>query len=1127
MAINWTKSQEDAIKHTKSSLLVSASAGSGKTTVMVEKILRYLQEGHDITRLVVITFTEASATDLKDSISRKLADVIRVSAPNSKETEHLKKQLDNLPFSYIGTIDSFCATIYKKYFEKIGVDPTYLILEESEEKAMKNQAFNSVLEEYLDSGDVVFKELAEKLKSGRSYEKMSKLVIDMLGFLAVQENPDAFLDKVINATNTKFGEDAVHDYLIAYFKKLAKKSKAKLMHAFQVSKELGENKFEQVRVDMFNALEGIEKASTLVEIGIIARENANIKNGAFKGKDVHKEATQLTASAYAIYEKLVSTLEKVLQDVDTLEERENSARVLSAKFAEFLSAVKKRYEGEKAHENRADFSDIEHCALKIVSIAEIAQEIADSIDHIYIDEYQDTNRLQEAIFAKIERKNMFLVGDIKQSIYGFRFAEPTIFSSKLDKFAENSEEGANIPFNENFRTETKVVKFINAVFNSLMTKDFGGVNYAKDAQLVPDTSITADDNVPPVEVVVFADEQAEQVEYPEVYSVKDAVLKTQSRSQEGIYIANRIKDVVGKFKIYDRKLDGIDKMRPIRYSDIAVLVRKRKNAAPIIKEFDRMDVPYTAASFDGDFDMTDVDAITAFLRVIDNHKNDMPLIKSLLTNIGNLSEDELLIIRQENPEEKYFYQAVEKCTHPLIRVKLDEYFEKVERYRKLAKAVDVAELFTSIAVELGVDAVAISDREEGRIESFNAYVSFLRGKEFAKDVASYLAYRDANTELTIKRPSAGSNAVRFITIHGSKGLEFPIVFVAGLGERPKGGNAYGNGASIDEEFGLGMDSFEDENQKSSTSLTTFATKIKKERKELEEEVRMLYVAFTRAKSHLILTGKESKERKEAFEDTDVAMQWLQMIGEKNAVVRDAIKQVSEVTELDVDVELKEYHARLLDGQTSLAFKYAHKEATTLSNKYSVTALNEAHDNIAEESTKTTVIVNENERSSTHSPEMGTLYHAIMENIDFNLTQKEEIERAIDGMIADGILDGEMPIDRSVIVRAIKNPLFDVARRGACYREQPFIMNLSANEILKNVETADKVLVQGIIDLLVKDEDGEYVLIDYKYTGASEREVRERYSEQIELYTLAIEKTVGKKPVRRAIYVLGRDSIVEF
>ena len=1127
MGINWTKSQESAIKHTKTSLLVSASAGSGKTTVMVEKILRYLQDGGDITRLVVITFTEASATDLRDSITRKLGDVIRVENPNSKGVEHLKKQLDNIPFSYIGTIDAFCATIYKKYFEKVGGDPTYLILENSEEKAMKSQAFTATLEEYLTGGDVVFKELAEKMKSGRNYEKMCKLTIGMLDFLAVQENPDEFLARAIDATNTKFGEDAVTNYLIAHFKKLAMKSRAKLIEAMGVAKALGEVKFEGLRNNMLNALNGIEKATTLVEMGKIAIANANIKSGALKGKDAHKEATQLTGMAYTLYEKLIISLIKAIQDPDTLEEREKKARVLSAKFAEFLRAVKKRYEINKARDNRADFSDIEHYALKIVSIKEIAEEIADGIDHIYIDEYQDTNRLQEAIFARIERKNMFLVGDIKQSIYGFRFAEPAIFSDKLDRFIANSEEGTNIPFNENFRTETKVVNFINAVFDKLMTKDFGGVNYEQDAELVPDTSIMADDSVPPVEIAVFTSEARDIPDYPEIYSVKNAVVKTESRSEEGIYVANKIKELVGRCKIYDRKLDGIDKMRTIRYSDIAVLVRKRKSAMPIIKEFDRMGIPYTAASFEGDFDMTDVDAVTAFLRVVDNHKNDMPLISSLLTNIGGLSEEELLIIRQENANEEYFYQAVEKCSNPIIREKLDAYFGKVEKYRKLAKAVDVSELFTRIAVELGVDAVAISDKEAGRIESFNSYVSFLRGKEFAKDVASYIAYRDAKTELTIKRPSAGSNAVRFVTIHGSKGLEYPIVFVSGLGESTRGDNR-GKGASIDEEFGLGTDSFEEESQKTGESLVTYATKIKKSRKELEEEVRMLYVAFTRAKSHLIITGSGSEEIKcDAFEDTDVVMKWLQLIGEKSATVKNVIKYLSGADELDVDVEPTKYHARLTNNNVDVDFSYVRKEATALSNKYSVTALNVGHADINGESQKVGVIFNENENSRTHSPEMGTLYHAIMENIDFNIGSKEEIESFIDELIADGVIDGEMPIDKGVIVSAIKNPLFDVARRGTCYREQPFIMNLPANVVLKGVTTDDKVLVQGIIDLLVKDENGEYVLIDYKYTGASEREVRERYSEQINLYTLAIEKTVGKKPVRRAIYVFGRDSAVEF
>lgn len=1108
--LNWKASGQDkALEFIDKNILVSASAGSGKTTVMVEKIFRYLKTG-SITRLIVITFTRASAADMKEKLTQKLSTAIRKGDENA---EHYKKQLRALPMAYIGTIDSICQEIYKRWFEDIGGNPDFSVLDETEADALRAQAIRSVVEELIANEDADFRDLEEKYSKKRGLDPLYKATEKIMRFADTQEDYMGFLDIAERMADTPFEDSPALSWLAGYYRKRLATYRKYAEEFLGAVKKRGLVKLEAVVATTEDYISTLVHSEDMPLFYRVAEPFSVRKPTCSK-----KEAPEVIASYDEFgaflkeFKELLKEMREVAGDFDVTVERDNQSKRTAKKLIAFVKMCSARYAELKKDEGKVDFADLERNALAIVKNDERAKELAEGTDYIFLDEYQDTNRLQEAIISRIERGNLFMVGDVKQAIYGFRSAEADIFLERYRNY-KDGEAGKNIPLNTNFRSEQRILSFIDAVFSNVMTYDFGGIDYLHDSLFgkagIP---FKVTDNAPATEIALFTGCMQEKVEYPQVYSVKYGATKVKQENPECRYIASKISEMVGKRTLYDRKTGTA---RPIAYSDIAILVRQRTGADELLRALEEYGIPYDGSDMNVVGETRDISAIDALLRVIDNSEQDYALTTAMLSYFGGFDEAELVEIRSAVPSEDFFYKAV-RAYEGRLKPKIDAFYAFVEKYVRLAPLCDVATLIRRIGGESGFISYLFSGGEYDRIEIFNSYVKFLEDKTYAKNVADYLAYKSDNPELSVPRMSGAQDKVSVITMHKSKGLEFPVVFMAGCARRMRGVSSFDN-VSTDSQLGIAIDYFDEDENASGKSFTRVAFDKRADVKCRLEEARIMYVAMTRAKYYLYITGFEKKSELKAITDPADAesyMDWLRLSADNSKEVKEAFVYNPWI----IPAPMAQKESAVLPNVPKCEIEYLdyeYKESATLGTKYSVTALN-----ASEEREQNEYI----ESLGAQDTQKGIAYHKVMELIDFDLRTVDEVRAFVTKLEKEGVIP-KNEVSPETVAKALRHPIFELARKSRCLREQEFIYYAPASEVLEEYETQDRTLVQGVMDLVI--EGDRTVLVDYKVSGSPVPALRARYRTQIDLYAKAYEAITGKAPDVKAVFVLNRAEYIEF
>lgn len=1094
--IRWTDDQRKALE-TEGSLLVSASAGSGKTTVMMERVLRYLTEGGDVSRLVVITFTKAAAAELKEKLTEKIAKALRQGTPHAG---HLKEQLKKIPLAHIQTIDSFCSDIYRTYFEDIGRSPVFRVMEEGEGQAAFRRSLDETLAAYLAEEKAEFVQLATAFTERRTLDPLREAVTELHRNVSAMTDPDAFFD-----TAAEKGEDAA-GYLLSDFRRqgarlerererlLARTRHARLTKWESDLETLGE--YTRVASALTTPAEAARQAAAILPIGAAPRLGNAEKTP--EGLALHETLRRFRARVKAYIEGFTETFG--LYSEERVARERNAVSVL----IEVTRAARARYAQRKEEEGVVDFSDLEQFALKILSDPVRAAEVREGIDGIFLDEYQDTNPLQEAIVRCIGSGNVFMVGDVKQAIYGFRYADPDLFLARKEEF-DRTDHGSNVPLNDNFRSDGRILRFVNAVFAEVMTSDFGGIDYRAEAMLKPELEYPVVNDLPAVEAVWFERSAEEEVGAapPEIYSVSRAEPAEEAENPEGVFVAERIASIVGKVPIYD---PVTKETRLARYGDIAVLMRN-KDGKGFFSAFERRKIPYAAGDFRGEATYDDEELLVNFLRVLDNFDNDIPLVAVMNSPIGGFDATDLVRYRPGIKEETFacnVRRAAERGDE-----KAAAWLATVERYRKEAARKEVAEILSEILEESGLDGILIAAGNR-RIEAVNVMIQSLRGKEYGRTVAAYLAYRktEGGTPSVLQREG---DVVRFYSIHKSKGLEFPVVFLC---KAHLGCGRNGDGTKkvlVDRDFGIAV-RLKDEDRAWSKSLTVHAFRRKAELRDKEELARLYYVAMTRARGHLFISGAKGRDEPVAIaEDGKSLVDWIDFAAELNPEVGLCMREGGLPAPLPASTEVA---VRMPLGRPiALPEPYAY-HAEGLANKYGVTALAKRTEDEAE-----TPYIPSLDAQTTQE---GTAYHRIMELIDFDATELGEIEAAINDAYRLGEIDASVRRpDAAVLQKALRHPLLQTP--GVKRRELPFMMYLPAREVTDTACT-DPILVQGVIDLLIEGE--ETVLVDYKFSGASEDALIKRYRKQMELYAKAVETGLGKRPDRKVLFVVNRALALE-
>lgn len=1186
MADKFTPEQRRAVTETEGNMLVSASAGSGKTYVMIERLIGIVLDGKaKVSEILAVTFTEAAAAEMK----QKLVSALRKRLIDGGDNSAVRAALDEVPSASISTIHKFCADLLRSYFYEIGLDPAFKIADETAACEIQNAAADKTFSELYDAGDEDFLYLVRVFRSGRSDAELKKVIKKTAEFALSEKNPEEFLEKCGSSPTEKEFEE-IENELAAMLKERAAALLPSFENAREVLRAAGVKKPDEYFDEVAARLKEIVAAPDLVRISAVC--SSGVRKAPSVPGDLEDEKKA--------FDDLKKKLGKLFEDGEALldggEESAKAAFLSTERTVKALSRLailyKNKYDEMKADESLVDFSDLEHLAYKLLTTSENAlASVRNKYKYAFCDEYQDVNAVQEAILNLVSPHGLFMVGDVKQCIYAFRGCNPDIFASKFAAFevcekrvgsviADGKADaeiydnvGKAVALAENFRSADGVLKAVNNVFSVTMTEKSSRINYAKNPMksggLYPENTGYA-----AMHVIVGEKEKRESP--TGVYDlVKDAETEDEPDSfYEGLLVGELIEKELGE-PIFDIKLGDT---RPAEPKDIAVLLRNSKGfATDVIKTLSRLNVPVSSAAKDPVVDYPEIKLLIDILRLIDFYADDSPLIAVMKSSVGGFDEEELAAIRAfapssrsrslpvssslvapENDEEKRktptFLECVEyylkEGTDEKLREKIarfDEYFKKI---RLLAEFCGAGEILVRIIKERSLDLEILTGRlGELRLERVNRFVAESEKGGVKLTVGEFLKkIENSGDEISVAE-AGGSNSVTVMSMHSSKGLEFPVVIIAGLGRQFNASDER-DVLLLSKTRGFAPYCYDEQAMTKSTTLKRELVKNETRRATAREELRLLYVAMTRAQSklHLVTSAELPAERNETT--ASLARKFTDYFSpcDMPVVIHDKadIKTFGRAGETR-NILVGEARESLKEKiSESVSFRYPFEADTVLPVKRAVTSISEEmsetkpvvfgvdgddvyEDNyddfyddfyddtesagdslfgdVSDGNKKGKITVGKGKAN-----ERGTAYHKFLENLDFNA---KSADNELIRQLSQGVLLPEQAklLDKNTLQKIVNSGIFARLDGYKIYREQPFVAGFSAKEV--GYEKAEgEILVQGIIDLLAVKGD-EAIILDYKATGKSREEMLGKYKTQLEIYKKAVEK-VMKLKVKKTI-----------
>lgn len=1141
----WNDDQKEAIKSVDENTLVSASAGSGKTAVTIERIIRIIKSGTPVREIVMLAFSNAVAAELKDRISAELVKAMR---EDGADKEYLREQIDDVTLADISTVHSFCGNIVKEFFEEAGIDPSYSILEPEEKEGMLDKSVDAVLKEYGEKADPLVSSLKFTFGGDGDLRAQIKRVYD---FLESQPDRKKWLDEAFSGYGNG---DAAAKYFIDDCKKTLEDIRRA---ADALAEGLGEYKgFDpDNKVGIYLISEACKEALGKDGEEFIAAA-AKIDLSFSVGRAMGKKAVEKVAAETGIDPAFAAMRYKELRSaqksfVDKLEREGGRIKKLAAytadkwaeygekvgayvkKLAEIVGKVAEAYAEEKRSENKMDFADLEYYAIKILENPEIAKEISSRYKYVCIDEYQDTNYVQEYVLSRISNgHNLFMVGDVKQSIYQFRLTETEIFLSKYDRYGADGKAGKLVTLNQNYRSDRRILDFVNEIFSKIMTRENGGVDYAGTAMLNTDKEPVICGDEPVVRICPLSPKKkkAAKESGDGVYSVREnQPEEDDGASEEARYIAEKIASLVGKKEI-GYYADGKPVRRKIEYRDITLLCAKRSQRVKAIIEYlHEAGVPVAGANITGDGQNASVNVLMNLLKVIDNPLQDVALVAVMKSVFGGFDCSELANIRKEYPKEEYFHECVKLYAaekEDVLSEKIRVFFDGIRSLREFSAQAPVGRLLEEAIARYSFDKYALSRFGREDCDRMRAFVAGLEGKSYAVTLQAMLAYGEdvSLSGKSAERPE-DDNCVQTSTIHSSKGLEYPVVFVMDAAARFSSENG---DLLLDKDLGMAMRYPEEDTRLKRNTLKYLACARKLEKKNTEERMRLFYVALTRAKNMLFVTGTASDFASGIKAETSF-MNWLNNVAVlspgfcEKYVENYASAEEGEETEeySDVVTFAKPSPQKLSEIREYLEYEYPYAKSARTGIKHTVTGINK--ENPADYGT--IYVKNWFEEDSAG---VGTAYHKVMENVDYDSADEQAVAEQIKELYEKGVLDelSAKAVDPGVVFRCLCSDVITKARACEHMREKQFMLRVSAKDVIED-GSDDKILVQGTVDLLIPDRvNGTATVVDFKMSKLPPERIAARYRKQLELYALAAENGLGLKVDKKLIYVLGQDVILE-
>lgn len=879
----FTDTQWQAIFDEGDHLLVSASAGSGKTTVLVRRVIEKLKSGVGVDELLIVTFTEAAAKEMKERIQVALEKAVNEESDATRR-QHFARQLSLLPMAHISTLHAFCLAVIRRYYYLIGLDPVFrLLTDETERLLLQEEVWEELRDAKYAENQTIFFELTRNFSSDRSDEGLTNVVMALFRFAQAHPHPKEWLKSL--ARNYQVGSSlATHPFYQNEMKPVFVETVSHSVYLLQIALDEMSNQsafaklehlFEEEKNQADQLLTAL-KADQLDQVYLLVQQLSFARYAGAPRKEEYKDvAVWLKQQRDAAKENLssIQNFFSIAPDVmvEQIKKAEPIVEALAELTLEFMSALSQR----KKEKGVLEFNDLEHDALAILQGedqlgSEAATYYRQQFKEVLVDEYQDVNRLQEAILSWVRHSdsevgNQFMVGDVKQSIYAFRLADPTLFIEKYLDY-ENETGGRRIILAENFRSRSEVLHFTNYVFQQLMDERLGQIPYDQSAQLIPGFPHFPESSNFTPELLLYEKGEKEEA----LLETTDLPELTLDGKTEGelLMVALKIQQLITeKFEIYDKKRQ---ENRSVTYRDIVLLAPTRNNNLTLIDIFQKVGIPLEVSDAQNYFQATEVQLMIALLQLIDNPFQDIPLAAILRSPMVGLKEEELALIRLENMSGSY-YEAFLKAKeqNSLLGKKLLTFYEQLMSWRELARRQSIADLLWDIYEKTAyldyviglpsgnqryANLIALINRAQMYEQSsFRGLYQFIRFIEKIQEKEKDLAQPFAESK---------EDAVQLMTVHGSKGLEFPVVFLLDLSKQFNTQDLDGLFV-LDEQLGAGIQLVDDERVKYLT-LPYQVIQQKRLNKALSEEMRKLYVALTRAEQKLYLVGSY-KDQAEAYQ----------------------------------------------------------------------------------------------------------------------------------------------------------------------------------------------------------------------------------------------------------------------
>ena len=1153
---NWTREQLDAITDRGHSLIVCAAAGSGKTAVLVERIVQLICEGCPVDNMLVVTFTNAAAGEMRLRIGDALSKA-------AQKDPALSSQLMALPRASISTLHRFCGNLLREHFHALGVDPAFRIADEQECGVLMRQAMEDALYACYEAGGADF------MAADACYEQeeLADFAQRIHQFMMTRPDPWAWLSRAVErcemTAEALDGSDAVALLLTCAREELAVLREDALRTADLCRGEGGPLHYlaaAQEDVSLTDALfeaagrgyAAIAHALSEVSFAALGRKKKGDVFDEDVAETVKARRDALKKAVKGLGERFSLTLKDAAADMKMTQAPLRGLETLVRTYDALYTAAKRQ-------RGVMDFNDLEHGALAALKNEEVRRALAAQYSYVFVDEYQDSSAIQEAIVGSFAREDgQFCVGDVKQSIYRFRQAEPRLFLDKAARYDREDEPLCRrIDLQRNFRSRANVLEGVNAVFETIMRADVTEIDYDARERLIPGLQVREDD--PPVELHVLYRPQEDEAE--EEDEAQEDARELAAIEREALVACARIRELVGT-TFFDAKT-GTE--RPLRYRDMAVLMRVSRGCAPLVADIlGQEGIPAFCDAGEGYFDIPEIRAVMALLQAIDNGAKDTPLLAALRGPACGLTDAQLADIRLHTPDAKIpYHEAVRRYREEkddALSETLRAFEKNMTRWRLLARHLGVDALIERLYAETGFVAQA-GALPGGALRQANLHLLVSRARSYMAaqggSLTGFLRYaqrlRAGGDSMSASAIGENEDVVRIMTTHKSKGLEFPVVFLLGMGRKMSAQSTRAR-VLLDSELGVGLPCIDTQLGSERDTLLRRAMRLKVAQEQLAEEVRILYVAMTRARERLIMIGDAGCEEppkrwaqmntaaglRQIKTELDMVCPVLLASGAALTIPEEVVaagasrwhvfahaaKAAMTAARRD-DERVKRLLARLEsaepgEGSRLLSFSVEGGGRTVKKTTVSAVLRDEkraAEDEIHQRDVEIMRLPRFMQEAQMTGAQIGTAFHRAMLMLNLDAlrgapSMEAEISAQLAALHARGVLSKAEfeAVPAHMLTRFFASPIgVRMMASDTVHREWAFTFRRETPE-------GDVQLLQGVIDCCFM-ENGAWVLVDYK-TDRDAQGALERHRPQLDLYAQALCAITGV-PVRERILYLVR------